>query len=225
MSVSALAETHTPQMVTSFNPNQGRLGSYGLGWNVIVERGGRVFWKHSGEFALGMRTEVAMLPLEKLGIVVLSNAAPSGLPEGITESFFDLALDGKLQRDWIEFANRMSDEDVKREFAHERDYSSLPAQQTPHLKLVAYTGKYANDFFGTIEVAEIRGALILRQGPYPVEFALRHWDRDVFVYQPRGEMAGGLAGVRFSIDPGGQADRMQIENLNVHGQGTFSRVK
>jgi hypothetical protein len=192
---------------------------------VNVERGGKVFWKHSGAFSLGMRTEVALLPAEKLGIVVLSNAAPSGLPEGLIESFYDLVLDDKLQRDWIEFANRMFDEEVKRELGQERDYSHPPAQPTPPLDLSAYTGKYVNDFFGPIELAERLGGFILRIGPAPMEFGLRHWDRDVFIYQPAGESAGGLAGVRFSIDPSGHADRVLIENLDIHGQGTFSRVK
>jgi hypothetical protein len=168
---------------------------------------------------------VAMLPSEELGIVVLSNAAPTGVPEGLTESFFDLVLDGKLQRDWVEFANRMSDDDVKREFSHERDYSHPPAQPMPPMKLTAYAGKYANDFFGTIELAERERKLFLRLGPKPLEIELRHWDRDTYIYQPVGESAGGLSGVRFSIDPGRKADRVLIENLNIHGQGTFSRVK
>ncbi len=225
VSAAALAETHMPQMVTGFAPDQGRISSYGLGWNVSVERGGKVFWKHSGAFSLGMRTEVAILPSEKLGIVVLSNAAPTGVPEGLVESFFDLVLDGKLQRDWVEFANRMFDEEIKKELGHERDYSHAPKEPMRPLKLAAYAGKYANDFFGTIELAERDDKLVLRLGPKPMEFELRHWDRDVFIYQPVGESAGGLAGVRFSIDPVREAERVLIENLNIHGQGTFSRVK
>jgi CubicO group peptidase (beta-lactamase class C family) len=225
VSSSALAETRRPQFVLGFVPDQGRVSSYGLGWNVSVERGGKAFCKHSGSFSLGMRTEVALLPAEKLGIVVLSNAAPSGLPEGLVESFYDLVLDGKLQRDWIEFANRMFDEEIKKELGLERDYSHAPAQPTPPLKLSAYVGKYANDFFGVIEFADKQGQLMLRAGPKPQEFELRHWDRDNFIYQPLGESAGGLAGIRFSIDPGREADRVLIENLNIHGQDTFSRVK
>ena len=225
ISAAALAETHTPQIVTSFRPDQGRVGAYGLGWNVNVERGGRVFWKHSGAFSLGMRTEVAALPAEELAIVVLSNAAPTGIPEGLTESFFDLVLDGKLERDWVEFANRMFDEAAKRELAQERDYRRSPMKPTPALKLSAYAGKYANDFFGPLEVAEKQGTLVLRMGPKPLEFALRHWDRDAFIYQPVGESAGGPSGVRFSLTPDGQADRVLIENLNLHGQGAFPRVK
>jgi hypothetical protein len=56
-------------------------------------------------------------------------------------------------------------------------------------------------------------------------FELRHYDRDVFLYQPVGESAGGPSGVCFSIDPTRRADRVLIENLNLHGQGTFARVK
>jgi CubicO group peptidase (beta-lactamase class C family) len=225
ISAEALAETHSPQIVTGFSPDQGRVSSYGLGWIVSVERGGKVFWKHSGAFSLGMRTEVAVLPSEELAIVVLSNAGPTGLPEGLTESFFDLALDGKLQRDWVEFANRMFDEETKRELGQERDYTRAPAQTTPPLTPSAYLGKYANEFFGPIEVAEKQGTLILRMGPKPLAFSLRHWNRDAFIYQPSGESAGGPSGVRFLVAPDGQSDQVLIENLNIHGQGTFTRVK
>ncbi|MCE9554071.1 MAG: serine hydrolase [Planctomycetes bacterium] len=222
---SVLTETHTPQIVTNFNPAQGRVTSYGLGWIVSVERGGRVFLKHSGSFSLGMRSEVAMLPAEGLAIVVLSNGGPTGIPEGLVESFFDLAIDGKLQRDWMEFANRMFDEEIKKELGRERDYSHPPTRPSAALKLTAYTGKFANDFFGEIELAEKQGSLVLKMGPQQMTFPLRHWDRDTFVYQPQGESAGGPSGLLFTVAPDGQADRVLIENLNVDGQGVFLRVE
>lgn len=221
---AALDQTRTPQIATGFSVDDGRMAAYGLGWIVSVERGGRAFWKHSGEFSLGMRTEVALCPSEDLGIVVLSNAAPTGVPEGLVESFFDWVLFGKLERNWVEFANRMIDEDVKNELGNQRDYSKPPTRPTPALAPTAYVGKYENDFFGDIEVAEESGALVLRMGPKPLEFPLTPWDRDVFVYQPVGEMAGGASGVRFSIDPSGRADRVLIENLDVYGQGAFRRA-
>jgi hypothetical protein len=58
-----------------------------------------------------------------------------------------------------------------------------------------------------------------------MEFELRHWNRDIFTYQPVGEMAGKRSGVRFSVAADGKADRVLIDNLNVHGQGTFTRGK
>lgn len=224
ISAEALATTHQPQMLLSFQPDEGRQVSYGLGWNVVIERGGRAFWKHSGGFSLGMRTEVAFLPAEKLAIAVLSNAGPTGVPEGITESFFDLVLDGKLQRDWVAFANRMFDEETARELGAQHDYGHPPQDRTAALPTSAYAGRYANDFFGPIEVVAGDGSLALLLGPKPMRFDLRHWDRDVFIYQPTGESAGGPAGVRFSIGPDGKATQVLVENLDIHGQGTFRPV-
>lgn len=221
----ALAETHTPQIVTSFSTDQGRLSSYGLGWIVGIERAGTVTWKHSGEFSLGVRTEVALLPSQGLGIAVLSNAAPSGVPEGLIESFIDLVVIGKLERDWVEFANRMMDEDTKKGIDQQRDYSHPPARPAPPLRLSAYTGKFENEFFGQIEFVENKSKLVLRMGPKPIEAELLHWDRDLFIFQPVGEMSVGPAGVQFSIDANGVADRVLIENLNIHGLGTFTRAK
>jgi CubicO group peptidase (beta-lactamase class C family) len=222
---AALADTHTPQIVWSISPEEGRVVGYGLGWIVSVERGGRVFWKHSGEFALGVRTEVAILPSQKLAIAVVSNAAPTGIPEGLTESFFDWVIDGKLSRDWVEFANRMFDEMETSALGNQGDYSRPPAKPSPPLGLTAYTGKYDNDYFGPIDIAERGGKLVLRLGPQPLEFDLRHWDRDTFLYEPTGENATGLSAVGFSVAPTGQANRVLIENLNIHGLGTFTRAK
>src|SRR5262249_13439417 len=63
-----------------------------------------------------------------------------------------------------------------------------------------------------------------RMGPKKTPFALRHWDRDVFFYQPAGEMAGGPSGVTFWVGPERRAMRGVVENLDGHGQGTFTRV-
>jgi len=41
------------------------------------------------------------LPAEQLGIVVLTNAQPIGLPEAISRSFFDLVLLGDVEKDRV----------------------------------------------------------------------------------------------------------------------------
>jgi hypothetical protein len=53
---------------------------------------------------------------------------------------------------------------------------------------------------------------------------LRHWDRDVFLYQPEGENAAGPSAVAFWIGPDRKAVRVVVENLDVEGQGTFTRL-
>src|SRR5262249_59625903 len=99
----ALAETHRPQIVSNApeNPATDRAGFYGLGWNVSYDEHGPVRLSHSGGFELGAATAVHLLPSEGLGIVVLTNAAPIGVPEAIGASFFDLVLRGKVQKDWL----------------------------------------------------------------------------------------------------------------------------
>ncbi|MEP7271584.1 MAG: serine hydrolase domain-containing protein, partial [Acidobacteriota bacterium] len=90
IAAAALAETHRPQMVSrpAADPAKDHPDFYGLGWNVAYDDHGRVRLSHSGGFNLGAATTVALYPSEQLGIVVLSNAQPVGIPESIARSFF-----------------------------------------------------------------------------------------------------------------------------------------
>jgi CubicO group peptidase (beta-lactamase class C family) len=225
----ALDETHRPQIVSRApaNPATDRASFYGLGWNVAYDEGGRVQWNHSGAFDLGAATQVALLPAEGLGIVVLTNAAPIGVAESIGASFFDLALAGKVQRDWLGFFGPIFAA-VSQQYAGQgRDYSQPPAQKTPPLPAVAYAGTYQNDFFGNAEVEATGDRLVLRLGPDKTPFPLQHFDRDLFLYQPVGEFAGGPIGVAFQVGPDQKATSVVIENLDIYsrGQGAFTRVQ
>jgi hypothetical protein len=118
----------------------------------------------------------------------------------------------------------MFEEDVKKSYGYSTDYSKPPSQPSPALTSAAYTGTYHNDYFGDMEIVEQNGALQLLLGPKKRSTPLRHWNRDVFTYQPEGENAGGLSGVTFRIGPEGKATSMVIENLDVFGQGDFVRT-
>jgi CubicO group peptidase (beta-lactamase class C family) len=220
----ALAETHRPQIVSRPPAKTtDRAGFYGLGWNVSYDDRGRVRLSHSGGFDLGAATAVSMLPAEGLGIVVLTNAAPMGVPEAVAASFFDLVLTGKVKKDWGTLYRRVFEEMSRPAYGTATDYRKPPAQKSPPLPTGAYLGIYANDYFGNLEFVEKDGALSLRMGPKKTPFALRHWDRDTFFYQPVGEMASGLSGVTFWVGPDHRAARVVIENLDIQGQGTFAR--
>lgn len=202
------------------NPATDRTGYYALGWNVNYDDRGRVRLGHSGAFALGAATVVSLIPSEKLGIVVLTNAAPIGVPEAISATYFDLVLNGKIERDWLELFGAL----MKSQDEPTTDYSKRPTKPSPPMSLEAYAGAYRNDYFGDIEVVEKDGALYVRMGPKKTSLPLRHWDRDVFIYEPTGEMASGLSGVIFRIGPDRKASSVRVENLDVHGQGTFTRM-
>jgi len=219
---AALAETHRPQVITRApkDPATERAGFYGLGWNVGYDDQGRVRLSHSGAFDLGAATAVALLPAERLGILVLTNAAPVGVPEAITFTFFDQVSGGKPEKDWLALAGGVFEAMAA---AARKDYSKPPAKPAPALAAAAYTGTFGNDVYGPIEVIDQAG-LQLRLGPKKLTLPLRHWDRDTYLYQPVGEMAAGLSAVTFAIGTDGRAVSLVVENLDVSGQGTFQRV-
>ena len=179
---------------------------------------------HSGGFDLGAATVVTLLPSEELGIAVLTNAAPMGVPETISASFFDLVLHGKIEKDWGKTFKEAFDALNKPAYGTAVDYLKPPAWPSPPLPSEAYVGTYDNAYFGAVEIVEKDGALFLRMGPKETSFPLRHWDRDMFIYQPVGEMASGLSGVTFWVGPEGRGMMVVVENLDTHGQGTFTRV-
>jgi CubicO group peptidase (beta-lactamase class C family) len=225
VAAKALAETHRPQIVSRppNNPTTDRANFYGLGWNVSYDDRGRVRLGHSGAFDLGAATAVSLVPSADLGIAVLTNAAPIGVPEGIVASFLDLVLDGKVEKDWVEFYRRAFEEAFGPTYGTKVNYQKPPAQKSPALPAESYVGPYSNSLFGEIEIADKEGTLFLRIGPKKTEFPLRHWDRDLFVYQPVGEMAGGPSGVTFTVGADRRATMVVVENLDVNGQGKFLR--
>jgi CubicO group peptidase (beta-lactamase class C family) len=226
IAAAALAETHRPQIVSSApkDPATDRAGFYGLGWNVSYDDRGLVRWNHSGGFDLGAATVVTLLPSEELGIAVLTNAAPIGVPEAIGASFLDLVLKGKIDKDWLALYGPVFEELSRPAYGTATNYGKPPAQPSPPLPSSAYVGTYGNAYFGPLEVVEKDGALLLRLGPKKTAFALRHWDRDVFLYQPAGEMAGGPSAVTFWVGPDRRGMKVVVEDLDVHGQGTFVRL-
>jgi CubicO group peptidase (beta-lactamase class C family) len=232
---AALDETHRPQIASNpaKNPMVDQSSFYGLGWGVGYE-GGRIRWSHSGAFNLGAATCVNVLPAEQIGIVVLTNAAPIGVPEALCRSLLDLVLIGKVERDWFAlFAQAMAGV-MAPDYGTAVDYAKPPQSPKPALAAAAYVGSYHSELFGPAQVVEantglsgvgLAGAgLALKLGPKLASYTMHHFDRDVFTYQPIGENAYGPSAVTFTVGAGGKATAMTIENLDLNGQGTFRRT-
>ncbi len=220
----ALAETHRPNMLTGFNPFTGLPSFYGLGWNVSYDEQGRLRLNHSGAFALGAATQVNFVPAEQLGVVILTNAYPIGMAEALGTTFLDTALYGKPTQDWFAIFKKAFSDPAAVGTVLGFDYSKIPASPAPALKNSAYLGKYMNNFFDEISVAEKDGGLAIAEGPQNKTFPMQHYDRDTFTYETAGENAVGRTGVTFTIGPDGKAYEVVVENLNVRGEGTFKRV-
>jgi CubicO group peptidase (beta-lactamase class C family) len=227
VAAAALDETHRPQIVRMppDNPMVDHAGFYGLGWNIDYDAAGHIHWSHSGAFDLGAATCVNLLPGERLGIAVLTNAQPIGVPEAVSRSFLDLALTGKLERDWFAAYRQLFAAMLTPDYPV-LDYSRAPADPPPALPAAAYVGAYDNDFYGPVEivVAGDEAGLVLQLGPLQTAYPLRHFDRDVFGYDPPGENFAGPSAVVFTVGADGRATALTIANLDRDGEGTFRRA-
>jgi len=222
---AAIAQTHAPLFARGANPVTGGASFYGLGWNVEYGRHG-LTWGHAGAFSVGARTLVSLFPKAKLGVVVLTNAFPTGVPEGVADTFADLVFDGKADKDWTTAWNGAYEGLFGPAMATAKAaYATPPAQPSAALPDAAYVGRYANAYVGDAFVVAANGGMTLEVGPdRKRSYALRHFDRDLFLYFPDLETPDLPYALSFAIGPDGRATRMTAGSLNAVGLGVLERV-
>ena len=226
IAAAALRETRSAQIETvpaALSPS-GRADYYALGWGANMDSQGRQRNSHSGAFALGASTCVQIAPDQGLGIVVLTNGAPVGLPEAMAATFMELALDGAVSQDWLTLYSEGIRGQMEADYKGPTDYSIPPLLPQPARPDTIYAGRYDNPFYGDIGVVEQAGKLHLQLGPDRIAYPMRHWNADQFVFQPAGENAVETSGIFFTVGAGEQqAGRVRIEYLDQKGEGDFVR--
>lgn len=202
-----------------------RPSAYGFGFNVDTRLSGRVMLSHSGAFSLGASTSAAIIPDLDLGIVVLTNAPPTGAAEGITASFLDRAELGSDSRDWLSaYAPIMAP--LSAPVGHLVG-TEPPASPVPAGPVENYVGTYDNGYFGPASIAAINDSLVLRLGPEGRELPMRHWNGDTFVVYPvtENQPAGSISLVEFLEISSEPAVAVRIEHLNDENLGVFRRLE
>jgi len=194
---AALEETHKPQICSAeagpVPPGQcpgNRF--YGLGWDVGRDAQGRLLLSHSGAFLSGAATTVYLLPSEQVGIVVLANGTPTGIPEAISYTFLDYFRYGAPQADYIVAFKPTFDELVRETQDGSKDYSKLPPPPNPSPtgSLSGYTGTFVSPYYGKLRISVEKNQLILRLPPRSAYYELTHWDGDTFTYYFASESTG-----------------------------------
>ena len=229
VSREALEETHKAQICRTAPKNvvPGECPGdqyYGLGWNVGKDSEGRKQLSHSGAFLLGSGTSVFLVPSEQIGIVVLGNSTPIGLPEAICVSFLDYFHYGAVKADYLAKFGPTFAEMQEETQASSPNYSEmkLPRNPSPGRPISSYKGKYFNRFYGTLEISVVRNQLILRLPPRGAYYELTHWDGDTFTYYITGEDMGvARRGVKFL----GGGKQVLIQNLAIVNNGIFTKVE
>ncbi|NYT86017.1 serine hydrolase [Pollutimonas harenae] len=213
----------SPQMQTSPATEDSAASYYGYGFNISTTAGGYTMYGHSGAFLLGTGTAYNLLPAADTGIVVLTNAWPVGAAESISMSFMDLVQFGEISRNWLDVVGPLFSDLTKPtgEFVGQ----SFPLSPTPALPVHAYVGTYTNDYFGDMGIIDQAGQLALVMSVSGKTIPLDHWDANIYVFEPDGELAavGSRYSVKFAIGPGGMAQSVTIELLDEYGLGTLTR--
>jgi CubicO group peptidase (beta-lactamase class C family) len=183
----ALKEMHTPQTVVPLDGVREKMNpdthfmTYGLGW-FLQDYHGKKLVQHGGAID-GMTAQVALVPEEKLGLVVLTNKAGTMLPTAVMNRVLDAYL-GAPPRDWsaemLKVKEGIDKIEKDRKAKEEKDRA---ADSEPSLPLEKYAGNYKDDFYGTAKVTREGDKLVLRYGTMVCD--LEHWSYDTFRAKPR----------------------------------------
>lgn len=216
ISSAAMKEMHTPQTIirieglnASLYP-QAHFLSYGMGWFLSDYRGRKVV-EHGGAID-GMRAEVAMMPEEKLGLVVLTNLGGTILPHALMFKIFDSYL-GAPQRDWCaEMLKTTKGLEDQAKAAEKKAEADRVKGTSPSLALDKYAGRYQSEMYGNLVMSFENGKLVARFGPN-FTGELEHWHYDTFrvVWRDRVE---GKGMVNFRLNSQGKVESVNMENLS-----------
>lgn len=161
ISADGLEECHRQQMAIKENfpdclvsyPELGQR-AYGLGWFLRHYRGRRMVY-HSGGID-GYGSYLAMLPEEKIGVVILSNLDEGNCPVPVTYEIFDRLL-GIEPPDW---SKRYLTHESKAEQASKARSEKLKGQVIPNTQpshaLQDYLGTYHHPGYGSLKVETIQ---------------------------------------------------------------------
>jgi CubicO group peptidase (beta-lactamase class C family) len=213
----SLQETHSPQTIISSPPDtlfpSNHFSSYGMGWVLQDYRGRALVWHNGG--IDGMLSEVRLVPEEKLGFVILSNAEGHNMNPAISYRIIDAYLGGPA-RDWsaIFLAQQKKGEAMQAEM--EKKMEAARAKNTkPSLPLEKYAGTYADSMYGTATVKLESGKLVLRYGS-TFQGDLEHWHYDTFRASWRDKRLG-KSFVTFALDARGRVTDMDVDGLADFG--------
>lgn len=222
LSDSVVAQMRMPNTVIPLDSTARRLNpdthleTYGMGW-FLQDYHDRLLVRHSGSLD-GMRTHVAMIPQEHLGVVVIANLNESDVPQAVAFHLLDRYL-GVPDRDWsaLLLADREKQRQRTAEREKKREAERVPDTH-PSLPLPRYAGIYRSQLYGDVVVEEGPAGLVVHFGPHFVG-DLEHWNYDTFRAAWR-DRSQGKAFLTFRLDIAGA-----VASVEVEGMGSFQRVK
>jgi CubicO group peptidase (beta-lactamase class C family) len=174
-----------------------QFNGYALGMGVRDYRGTKLL-THGGGLP-GYVSVVAMIPSQRLGIVVLTNAETSALAP-IMYHALDHYLGVDSIPDYLDYdAARERNRRVLTQAAAARDTASRPS-----LPMASYAGTYRDAWYGDIVIGEEAGKLVLRFSRTPLLVGdMEHWQHDSYVVRWHDRTLRADAYITFALNPDG----------------------
>ncbi|MDF2577103.1 MAG: beta-lactamase [Chlamydiales bacterium] len=229
LSPEMVDEMFTPQITiskddlirTNFFPELGKddLLCYGLGWFIHDYQGKKVI-QQIGNLP-GASSLIAMIPDEKIGIIVLANRDANHLLSAIKLTIFDYFLRPAQTRNWEKefFLAHQSNTKIK-QVQEQEIWDSRQVDTYPTLPLFAYTGTYQSNLYGKMEVFEKDNSLWIKIGPDDVLGKISHWHYDVFRVDWKNLSLRKPDFASFTISEKGIVLKVTLESA-----GIFSRIE
>jgi CubicO group peptidase (beta-lactamase class C family) len=216
VSVASMEAMHSPQVIipttAAMRASRGvdYFAGYGFGWQVFDYHGRPMLW-HSGN-GDGMPSYMAILPKQKLGVIVMTNTWVARLLHGALAGYILDTLLGVELTDNAKGAIDLERTDRERYAAAVAEEDKKRVKNThPSVALAEYAGTYNDPLFGDMKVT-LQGDKLALQFAGGEIADLSHWHYDtfeVFWREPLLRWYYGTA-VTFSLDGDGKPSRLQM---------------
>lgn len=184
--------------------------NYGMGW-FLSDFNGKKMIEHGGAID-GMRSAVAMIPEEKLGVVILSNMNQTGLNLALAQRIFDSYLGGK-ERDYSgDILKVLKAQEAAGKAAMDKMIAERAKDTKPSLDLAKYAGDYQDEMYGDVKVVLENGKLKLNYGA-GFKGTLEHWHHNTFQSTWSDEVQG-KAFVNFKLNSMGKIDAVSVDGIS-----------
>ncbi|MEW6208997.1 MAG: DUF3471 domain-containing protein, partial [Acidobacteriota bacterium] len=176
--------------------------------------------QHGGNID-GMSALVAMIPEEKLGVVILTNMNGTILTTALAYKIFDLFLQAPA-RDWSADLLKLIKAQEGQAAQLEKKQAEERAKDTrPSLPQNKYVGTYTNEMYGEAKVTEENGHLVVSYSAATTG-DLEHWHYDTFQARMRDRQFGKIL-VSFTINAQGKVESLKF-NTPAASDLVFARA-
>ncbi|SKB63407.1 CubicO group peptidase, beta-lactamase class C family [Parapedobacter luteus] len=209
-----------PQAPEWLAPAQQDFTSYALGFRTFTYRGIKAV-SHGGALD-GFVSHVIFFPSLDLGIAVLTNQQCTNAYQAVINRIVDDYIDSP-PFDWLSAYLRAEKQRLQRLDELDSETATKRATGTsPSLDLGQYTGKYRDDWYGDISIANTDSGLRIRFEHSPLLTGrLEHWQYDTFVAIWDTPELRADAFVTFMLDHQGKVARITMTAVSARTDVSF----